>query len=307
MTIACLLVNTVRAACAIAGLPAPRSDPSLNRAARRSTNRQRDGLPCVLVCSCDCSRPSLAVLARRLRRSRRAAPAVPSSARTRRSISRNASTRPARRSRTTARGAAPATPVSRCSSPPAISGATSAMARTPRREKAAEQTLAAFNSEGKTIEWRIERPAGGKPHAFATILRWNVTTLDDDTNQVARPGAGGDAARPRRRLPCRLRRRPRQSECQRARGADRRPARPHVPVRQGQADRARREGPGLQRSVRRNTTRLRAIAGRGHSHCPSIPVSWAFNLQSLQGFFDEPPSAEFATVADFRFMQAAFL
>jgi hypothetical protein len=52
------------------------------------------------------------------------------------------------------------------------------------REEAAGQTLAAFNSEGKTIEWRIERTARGKPHPLATILRWNTTMLDDDTNQV---------------------------------------------------------------------------------------------------------------------------
>lgn len=55
------------------------------------------------------------------------------------------------------------------------------------KELAAEQTLAAFNSEGKTIEWRIERKADGRPHAFATILRWNTTTLDTDNDlkQVA--------------------------------------------------------------------------------------------------------------------------
>jgi len=55
------------------------------------------------------------------------------------------------------------------------------------KELAAQQTLAAFNSEGKTIEWRIERLRNGKSHAFATILRWNVTTLDpdDDLKQVA--------------------------------------------------------------------------------------------------------------------------
>jgi hypothetical protein len=54
-------------------------------------------------------------------------------------------------------------------------------------ELAAQQTLAAFNSEGKTIEWRIERLPDGKPHAFATVLRWNVTTLDPDNDlkQVA--------------------------------------------------------------------------------------------------------------------------
>jgi hypothetical protein len=53
------------------------------------------------------------------------------------------------------------------------------------KEPAASQTLAAFNSEGKTIEWRIAR-SNGKPHVFATILRWNTTTIDmdDDTKQV---------------------------------------------------------------------------------------------------------------------------
>jgi hypothetical protein len=54
-------------------------------------------------------------------------------------------------------------------------------------EIAAGQTLASFNSEGRTIEWRIERRPDGKRHAFATILRWNTTTLDDenDYKQIA--------------------------------------------------------------------------------------------------------------------------
>ena len=54
------------------------------------------------------------------------------------------------------------------------------------KEIAAQQTLSAFNSEGKTIEWRIERLPNGKARPFATILRWNVTTLDpaDDLKQV---------------------------------------------------------------------------------------------------------------------------
>jgi hypothetical protein len=52
-------------------------------------------------------------------------------------------------------------------------------------ERAAEQTLASFNSEGKTIEWRIERLPNGKTRPFATILRWNTTTLDKDSNGVA--------------------------------------------------------------------------------------------------------------------------
>jgi hypothetical protein len=42
-------------------------------------------------------------------------------------------------------------------------------------EPAARQTFAAFNSEGKTIEWRIERGRDGKARPFATILRWNTT------------------------------------------------------------------------------------------------------------------------------------
>lgn len=52
------------------------------------------------------------------------------------------------------------------------------------KELAAEQTLAAFNSQGKTIEWRIERRANGKPRAFATILRWSTTTQDENTDPV---------------------------------------------------------------------------------------------------------------------------
>jgi hypothetical protein len=52
------------------------------------------------------------------------------------------------------------------------------------KEVAAGETLASFNSEGKTIEWRIERDANGKPRAFATILRWNTTVTGDDDKQV---------------------------------------------------------------------------------------------------------------------------
>src|SRR5262245_32525382 len=48
---------------------------------------------------------------------------------------------------------------------------------------AAGETLAAFNSEGKTIEWRIERK-GGKPVPFATILRWNTTVMQDNGSTV---------------------------------------------------------------------------------------------------------------------------
>jgi hypothetical protein len=48
------------------------------------------------------------------------------------------------------------------------------------REPAASETLSAFNSEGKTIEWRLARTPGGKPKPFATIVRWSTTiTLED--------------------------------------------------------------------------------------------------------------------------------
>src|SRR4051812_5738509 len=53
------------------------------------------------------------------------------------------------------------------------------------KERAFQQTLGAFNSHGKTIEWRIERLPDGKTRPFATILRWNTTTLDKDNNNVS--------------------------------------------------------------------------------------------------------------------------
>lgn len=45
---------------------------------------------------------------------------------------------------------------------------------------AAEQTLPGFNDayEG-TVEWRIEKSADGKTRPFATILRWNFVTAED--------------------------------------------------------------------------------------------------------------------------------
>jgi hypothetical protein len=52
-------------------------------------------------------------------------------------------------------------------------------------ERAAEQTLASFNSAGRTIEWRTERLPNGKAHPFATILRWNTSVLDDKDNVIA--------------------------------------------------------------------------------------------------------------------------
>jgi hypothetical protein len=56
------------------------------------------------------------------------------------------------------------------------------------KEIAAGQTLAAFNSQDKTIEWRIDRRPDRKARAFATILRWSTTTLDDEND--AKPIAG---------------------------------------------------------------------------------------------------------------------
>ena len=47
-------------------------------------------------------------------------------------------------------------------------------------EPAARQTLAAFNGEGKAIEWRWERPAHGKIKPFATIVRWSTTVSSGD-------------------------------------------------------------------------------------------------------------------------------
>ena len=42
-------------------------------------------------------------------------------------------------------------------------------------EPAARQTLAAFNGEGDTIEWRAVRGKDGKLKPFATIVRFSVT------------------------------------------------------------------------------------------------------------------------------------
>jgi hypothetical protein len=66
------------------------------------------------------------------------------------------------------------------------------------REPAARETFPRFNSAYKgAIEWRIETPPGGKPRAFATILRWNVKLEDDERDTtgrvlvVTRLGPGG--------------------------------------------------------------------------------------------------------------------
>ena len=52
------------------------------------------------------------------------------------------------------------------------------------REPAAKQTFAAFNGEGKTIEWRWERSAGGKSKPFAAILRWSTVISSASTEPV---------------------------------------------------------------------------------------------------------------------------
>jgi len=48
-----------------------------------------------------------------------------------------------------------------------------------KTEPAAKQTLAAFNGEGKTIEWRLDRSASGATKPFATIVRWSTTVSSD--------------------------------------------------------------------------------------------------------------------------------
>jgi hypothetical protein len=52
--------------------------------------------------------------------------------------------------------------------------------RNAAKEPAAKQTLASFNGEGKTIEWRAVRGTDGKLKPFATIMRWSTTVTDDD-------------------------------------------------------------------------------------------------------------------------------
>ena len=52
-----------------------------------------------------------------------------------------------------------------------------------KEEPAAHQTLASFNGEGKTIEWRIEKGANQK-RPFAAIMRWSTTKPDDKGDQI---------------------------------------------------------------------------------------------------------------------------
>lgn len=65
-------------------------------------------------------------------------------------------------------------------------------------QPAAKQTLASFNGEGKTIEWRGERATDGNLKPYATIMRWS-TTVSGDAGEpvkgqvlvVTRLGPGG--------------------------------------------------------------------------------------------------------------------
>ena len=66
------------------------------------------------------------------------------------------------------------------------------------KQAAAKQTLASFNGEGKTIEWRGERGADGVLKLYATIMRWS-TTVSGNADEpvrgqvlvVTRLGPGG--------------------------------------------------------------------------------------------------------------------
>ena len=51
------------------------------------------------------------------------------------------------------------------------------------KEPAARQTLASFNGEGETIEWRIETRANQR-RPFAAIMRWSTTKPDDKGDQI---------------------------------------------------------------------------------------------------------------------------
>lgn len=52
--------------------------------------------------------------------------------------------------------------------------------RNAKNELAAEQTLASFNHEGDSIEWRGERGPNGKLKPFAAIMRWRTTVSSGD-------------------------------------------------------------------------------------------------------------------------------
>ena len=52
--------------------------------------------------------------------------------------------------------------------------------RNARNERAADETLASFNGEGKEIEWRGVKGKDGKVKPFATIMRWRTTVGAED-------------------------------------------------------------------------------------------------------------------------------
>jgi hypothetical protein len=52
--------------------------------------------------------------------------------------------------------------------------------RRAEHQPAARQTLASFNGEGDTIEWRAVRGKDGKLKPFATIVRFSVTKSAED-------------------------------------------------------------------------------------------------------------------------------
>lgn len=52
--------------------------------------------------------------------------------------------------------------------------------RNAKNEPAARETLASFNGEGTTIEWRSERGANGKLTPFAAIMRFRTSVADGD-------------------------------------------------------------------------------------------------------------------------------
>ena len=83
------------------------------------------------------------------------------------------------------------------------------------KEPAAETGFGPFNSTAHTVEWRA---VDGKP--FAIIQRWLIADNDDpDKNgrPTTKPMLAVTRLPPGRGLPCRLYRRPGQSQCQRAR------------------------------------------------------------------------------------------
>lgn len=53
-----------------------------------------------------------------------------------------------------------------------------------KKQPAAKQTLASFNGEGRTIEWRGERGTDGTLKPYATIMRWSTTVSGDADEPV---------------------------------------------------------------------------------------------------------------------------